>query len=736
MAVTDRPFVLLAEASGWQDIESSAGVRLGATLQLQSLPGDPRPVADANGGFGGLTLPSTLALDRQGRIYILDGDIICRYDPCLGCFERLPTVGGSGHAPRRFLRPTGMTITRRNDLVVADSGNRRVQMFTLKGLVLRGLWGPFRVDATADGPAITPVRPARPDPCDAPGELTYAAGTWLPWDVAEDSAGWLYVSDHANGLVHRFDTLGCWRGAWDGVDNAGNRLARPTHLAVDCFDHLYVVQEGQAAVVVLAAGPKGDGRFVRHIAQPEKAGKDFAAGPIGFGADGRLYLTDARSGCVYVYDNAQTQACRCHAFKGRSAGLACAGDGQLLLADRLGSLLYTLHQDANVAAEGTIILGPLDSRRYRCPWHRVELDGRIEPATSVQVETFSADASKSDAQISLLPDHRWQTKVVNGTVGDGRWDCLVRSEPGRYLWVRLTLRSNSQQTPVIRAVRVFYPRQSSLQYLPAVYREDAQSAEFLDRFLSIMDSLWGGIGETIDNIAMLFDPMAAPVEFLAWLGSWLGLALEEHWPEAARRELIRQAHRLYALRGTPAGLKLHLSIYAGFEPAVLEHYRLRRWAFLNRARLGDQSVLWGDDIRDRLMLDEFSEIGEFRLLDHGTAQRDPYDVHAHQFSVYMPQLPASQASAGRRRSLERIIELSKPAHTQAHLILTEPGICVGRQVMVGVNTVIGCLPSGVVTGASHLGDGTLLSHPPDEFGPPSIQLGRRSRIGQDTRIDA
>src|SRR5262249_20265653 len=149
-------------------------------------------------------------------------------------------------------------------------------------------------------------------------------------------------------------------------------------------------------------------------------------------------------------------------------------------------------------------------------------------------------------------------------------------------------------TPAVERIRVYYPRASSLQYLPAVYREDAAGGDFLDRFLSIFDTIRNGTSGLLRDIARYFDPGATPAaeggrgrtDFLTWLASWLGLALDRHWPVRQRRELLRQAHRLYALRGTPEGLRLHVRLYTGLEPQLLEHFKLRRWLFLDHSRLG------------------------------------------------------------------------------------------------------------------------------------------------------
>jgi phage tail-like protein len=61
-----------------------------------------------------------------------------------------------------------------------------------------------------------------------------------------------------------------------------------------------------------------------------------------------------------------------------------------------------------------------------------------------------------------------------------------------------------------------------------------------------------------------------PPELLPWLASWLGLALDERWPEDQRRALILAAVDLYQWRGTRRGLSEFLRLYTGLTPEIVE----------------------------------------------------------------------------------------------------------------------------------------------------------------------
>ncbi|MCC7359489.1 MAG: FHA domain-containing protein [Anaerolineales bacterium] len=109
-------------------------------------------------------------------------------------------------------------------------------------------------------------------------------------------------------------------------------------------------------------------------------------------------------------------------------------------------------------------------------------------------------------------------------------------------------------------------RSTYLKFRPALYSAD----DFLGRFLLIFESILGPIERTVDNLPFYFDAQMTPPEVLPWLASWLGLVLDERWPEARRRELIRAAVELYQWRGTRRGLTEFLRLYTGVTPDIIE----------------------------------------------------------------------------------------------------------------------------------------------------------------------
>jgi phage tail-like protein len=719
-------------------------------LRLVALPGNGRPLSEPDGTFGGLTEPTGMAVDRWGRIYLADPVrcLVQVFDPCCGAFEPLPCFGGCGSAPRRLREPRGLAATHSGLLYVVDRGNRRVQVLWVKGPTLARILGPL----DAQGRRVWP----RPEVAAAgcPALETYPAGTWDPYGVAVDGHGRAFVSDREGGLVHRFDAAGRWLGASDGSGPGGPALVRPTHLAVDLDDRVYVAQEGAPWVAVLDA----DGVFLGRADPPEWLADRFCPGPVATDPSGNLYIADRVTRRLFAYHcrskpgtavDFSVSPC---AINAPVAGLAFDPSGSPLVLDARAGTLVCMDGPAAFAGEGAFTSAALDSSRAGCVWHRVALEGTLPLDSSVSVQTFTSDELQDDQEIADLATQRWTSAQAWTGPDGGPWDCLVLGVPGRYCWLRLTFAGSGTVTPLLRTARVHFPRRSSIEFLPAVYRSGSSGGRFLERFLSIFDEILGGTEGLVDEFHCWLDPRSTPAgrqagaaaavpsgraaDFLAWLASWVGLLLEGTWSEAQRRRMVARAAHLYAWRGTLDGLREAVQLIAGIDPstalgarvpAILEDFSLRRLLMVGGATLGSQSTLWGKRIVDRLELGEHSTIGEFVITAVNDPLRDPFHRYAHRFSVFLPAWTGR--TPDQQRMVERIVDLSRPAHAQARVEFVEPRLRVGVQASVGMDTVIGRYPAGVAAGEARLAVDAVLQDRPDEPDHPSFSVGTRSQLG-------
>ena len=220
---------------------------------------------------------------------------------------------------------------------------------------------------------------------------------------------------------------------------------------------------------------------------------------------------------------------------------------------------------------GTLDTPVFDGKETGCVWHRLMLDGCIPPET--QIKIFSRCAEReADLPLEWQPEPHLYLRgngselpfVKNDTArekGKGTWELLLQKAKNRYLQLRLVFSGNGQKTPRISALRVYYPRFSYLNnYLPSIYREDAQSAFFLDRFLANFEGIYTTIEERIAAAQMLFDVRAAPPDALDWLADWFGIVLDPNWETDKRRLLISHAVEFFQYRGTRRGLQIALRL--------------------------------------------------------------------------------------------------------------------------------------------------------------------------------
>jgi phage tail-like protein len=201
-----------------------------------------------------------------------------------------------------------------------------------------------------------------------------------------------------------------------------------------------------------------------------------------------------------------------------------------------------------------------DGRDPDCVWHRLLVDGCVPPNTALHVWSRAGNA---EAELSVSA---WQREPDPYLRSDGSelpyltgssstFELLFQRAQGRFLQLKLQLIGNSRATPRIHAIRAYSPRFSYLEhYLPAVYRQDLDSASFLDRFLANLEGLYTTLEDRLEAVRALFDVRSVPAENLAWLASWLGILLDPHWEEARQRLLIAFAPELFRLRGTRSGV--------------------------------------------------------------------------------------------------------------------------------------------------------------------------------------
>jgi phage tail-like protein len=206
---------------------------------------------------------------------------------------------------------------------------------------------------------------------------------------------------------------------------------------------------------------------------------------------------------------------------------------------------------------------PLDSGIPGCRWHRIVLDADIPEDSALTIMFFTSETDGTPPE--------WSGELVfHGAKIAQPMDALIDAPPGRYIQLKITIDSAGGDKPAFRQAKIYYQRQSYLRYLPAIYQENRESRDFLERFLSIFESSMFDIEDQISSIPLFFDPEAAPEEFYRWLADWVSLDLYDLL-EDRNREFILRAVEFYKQKGTASGLVSLVSFLTG-QPCFIKEY--------------------------------------------------------------------------------------------------------------------------------------------------------------------
>jgi phage tail-like protein len=364
----------------------------------------------------------------------------------------------------------------------------------------------------------------------------------------------------------------------------------------------------------------------------------------------------------------------------------------------------------------------LDGDLYNCQWHVIEVAlAQLPPGSRVQIRTRTSNDKQSEAEVlaslgSLEGLGSW--RQIPALAGPSQpdaneakprsVDALVPSGPGQYIQLQIELTGNGLETPVIGNLRLRFPRESLLDYLPAIYSKPEEQREFLDRFLSIMQATWSAIEREVDTFERYLDPDSVPPSAMGYLAGWLDLQLEGTWNPEQNRRLLQAMPDLRKRWGTVGGLRDWLRVYlanlggvtadqlkeAGI-PGIVESFVDRRRLMLDRpgsATLCSADGLWSPSVVRRFQVGVFDREGEVELVSAGDPDLDVFRHYAHSFRVYLPA--AWIRNAADEALLRRAIELQKPVHTSYELVLVEPRFRIGEQSTIDLDTVIGAPLAG------------------------------------------
>ena len=115
---------------------------LPVTLPENNNPRNPVPVHRDNA----FNQPTDVAWDSQGNSYFSDGYVNSRVGKANAKGEWVASWGSLGNGPGQFDTPHGIAVSPKDEIYVADRGNRRIQVFDPEGKYLRE----FTIDVPVD----------------------------------------------------------------------------------------------------------------------------------------------------------------------------------------------------------------------------------------------------------------------------------------------------------------------------------------------------------------------------------------------------------------------------------------------------------------------------------------------------------------------------------------------------------------------------------------------------------
>ena len=436
-----------------------------------------------------------------------------------------------------------------------------------------------------------------------PSQLPWPADVdFSPFDMSARPGGGVFVLDRQNGLAWELDRhfhVVSAASQSSPAETAGGFVAQapspppppaPAGHAITLADATRVGDDAIAieadpsgGFLILKQGGSGGSMLARYLSA-EAAGPAVATGGLA-GYDmalvgGQLLVVDADGNQTHAFTLTETGGVPrleqlvafypMREFGGK--GLVVADDQAYYDFDDRWIPLVAQARPRHVD-QATVVTPAFDSAIPGCTWHRLMLDARVPQGTSVTVWSKAADDANLLGATAWLPEPAPQPRRTGCElpfVDEGPYsthELLFQNPRGRYLMVKLELLGDGRSTPAIRALRAWYPRFSYLErYLPRVYRQDPDSASFLDRYLANVEGFYTAIEDQIAAAQVLLGASTAPADALDWLAGWFALTLDPQWDENRRRVFLRNVDRFFQARGTIRGVEIALRF--ALEPCI------------------------------------------------------------------------------------------------------------------------------------------------------------------------
>jgi DNA-binding beta-propeller fold protein YncE len=175
----------------------------------------------------------------------------------------------------------------------------------------------------------------------------------IPWGVAVDSAGDVYVSELFSARIEKFTSTGTFITRWGSAGNGNSQFNWPKHIDVDGSDNLYVADNRNFRIQKFSSS----GTYITQWGS-YGTGKGQFNGPAGIAVDianGWVYVADSGNSRIEKFDLAGKYITQW----GRNG----TGNGQFIFGDATGATQYGPEGDVEVDSTGAVYV--VDNGNHR-----------------------------------------------------------------------------------------------------------------------------------------------------------------------------------------------------------------------------------------------------------------------------------------------------------------------------------------------------------------------------------
>ena len=321
---------------------------------------------------------------------------------------------------------------------------------------------------------------------------------------------------------------------------------------------------------------------------------------------------------------------------------------------------------------GVYISGPFDSLEFETIWHRLRLDVDMPQGAMYKLRIYASDGpevlipSKNSRGLDRvnLNEYIFSDKIdihrkvdlfddIGAKCYKNPKDVILYEFKGRYLWICLEFISYEQKPIKVSKVKIEFPKVTFVDYLPEIYRAPENNSKFLERFLGIFQSIYVDLEDKIDNTPLKYDVDHTTKDFLSWIGDWLSLKNTSVWSEEQLRRLVKEAVKIYKMKGTKRAVAKIVKEYIGIEPIIVEQF----------------------DVKENMYYHKQKEVVEKLFGDNGYV-----------FTVMVPQTHIKDTE--NYIELLRVINEVKPVDSICNLVVLNDQIYLDNHCYVGINSFI------------------------------------------------